>query len=63
VTLEINTRLLRNNQANMQICRFIMFNVAFSMFRPPILAIFREVFFGGTLHRTLKQLKVENVKF
>jgi len=34
------------------------------MFRPPIVAIFRDVFFEGMLHRTLEFFtNLSNVKF
>jgi len=33
---------------------YIVINTAYYMFRPPTVAIFREVFFGGILYRTLK---------
>jgi len=44
----------------MQVCRSIIISVATYMFRPHIVANFREVFFGGILHRTLK--KYTNIK-
>jgi len=46
-----------NQQVHMLLYRFIIFSVACYVFRPYIVAIFREVFFQGILHRTLKQCK------
>jgi hypothetical protein len=38
---------------------YIIFNIASYMFRPLIVAIFREMFFEGMLHRTsLKMAKI-----
>jgi len=39
---------------------YIITSIASYMFRPPIVAIFREVFCEGILHRTLK--KFTNIK-
>jgi len=36
-----------NQQVLIQMCRFIIFSVARYMFRPSIVAIFREMFFEG----------------
>ena len=50
-----NYFLMRNNkQVDILTRRLIIFSVASYMFRPPAVAIFREVLFEGILHRTLK---------
>ena len=57
--------LMRNNQqVHMQVCIFIIISVAIYVFRPRIVAIFKEVFFEGILHRTLEKIhKYKTLRF
>jgi len=50
-----NTKLcMRNSQQILtQIWKYIIINVAYYMFRPLIVAIFREVFFEGYMYLVL----------